>query len=208
MTRTLALLLALACATAAGCTVLTTRYDHLLPAEQEAVSSGQGYRETLAALGPPARIGRAGSGFAFLYEPLSTREDQLGFSLGGHMFRFLGLSGIFQWIKIAFARGSAQREVLLVVFGPGGEARSSTFQQRRENLGASSTMQLLTTIQSAIDMTHLEQGADPNAWGRQMLEPLPQALNAASALGQGAHGLEQRGTTDKVGQHALELRQR
>ena len=68
-------------------------------------------------------------------------------------------------------------------------------------------MQAIYSIDQIVDTTAFEDDAlDASRWGGNLLDPIPVMLNNAQNLNTGATGIEQSGTTVKIGQHTLEMR--
>jgi hypothetical protein len=67
-------------------------------------------------------------------------------------------------------------------------------------------VQAIISIKQIVDTTAFENDAlDASQWGANLLDPLPVMLNVAQNLNTGAAGIEQSGTTIKIGQHTLEM---
>jgi hypothetical protein len=185
----------------AGCSVL--KREMAVPVDVEEIRFLEGethYRTVLYILGPPGKVSTLTEGVSFLYEHARTDEKQLGIDLSK-----LGLP-IIRWFKISFAKGRADREVLLLIFDDTGILQSQRFNSYKENLGGGAALQYFLTVAPLVDSSSLEDEIGPTEWGASLLRPLPETLNARQSLDTGDHGLEQDGTPTVVGQHTLELR--
>ena len=68
------------------------------------------------------------------------------------------------------------------------------------------TVQILFTVKRVADMSYMYEDVIQLIWGRTYLRDLPIVLNLRQNLETGENGLEQTGTTKKVGQQTLEMR--
>jgi hypothetical protein len=187
----------------AGCSVLKKEID--VPVDPEALRFPEQethYRTVLDRLGPPGKVSALPGGLAFLYEHARTDEKQIGLGLGnlGFFKQFLG------WFKLSGGKGIAVRQALLLVFDERGVLAGQRFKEYRENLGSGGALQVFFQVAPLIDSSFLEDEFGPPEWGKSLLRPLPETLNARQSLDTGDHGLEQEGTATTVGQHTLELR--
>lgn len=183
----------------AGCSSLRKTVDPGITREQCNFSNGEThYHEVLDAIGPPARMTACSPGFAFIYEALVVKELQVGLN---------GRDGLLQLLKISMAGTTLHRQSLLLKFDPDGILIYSGVLESREDLGKGGALQPLLSIQQIVDTSEYEDDAiDAVDWGASLLLSLPQSLNTVQNLNTGAAGLEQGGTTTKVGQHSLEMR--
>ena len=189
----IALLLAFA---AAGCTTIGRQYGDPIAPEGLALEAGRTtIHETVAALGPPARMSPVPGGVAMLYERVDGVEKQLGINL-----ELLGLD----WFKVAIGRGSAEREELLLLFDEDAVLRSQQHRAWREKTGSGFGFQLFFVAMPTVDSKHLWEIPEQFTWGRRALEPLAVTLNEANSVTSGTHGIEARGTPDSAGQRTLE----
>jgi hypothetical protein len=155
------------------------------------------YHQVLDDMGPPARLTASPGGFAFIYEDLIIDELQLG--IGGR-------NNFWEWLKLSMAGTTLERRSLLLQFDPDGALKSAGLLESEEDLGKGGAMQLILQVKQIVDTSEYEDDAiDAARWGVKLLEPLPIALNTPQNLNTGASGLEQSGTTTKVGQHTLEM---
>lgn len=190
------LLMAVLCS---SCTVLHKEVGR--PLDMESIHYDVGrthYHAVLDALGPPARMTALPSGFAFLYESLSIRERQLG------------ISSQYEWlqlIKLSLADSDLRRNCLLLHFNSEGLLVSQSSINTLERLGMGGSIQPILSLQQIVDTAEYEDDAYvAMGWGASLLSPLPQTINMNQSLNSGSAGLEQSGTTSKIGQHTLEMR--
>ena len=156
------------------------------------------FHEVLDILGPPSRMSSTGSGFAFLYEAMLIRELQTG--IGGQ-------NGFWQLIKLSLADSKLFRDTLVMSFNQKGILQAVSYTDAAEPLGRSGAIQPILTVQQIIDTGSFEDDAvDVVDCGLTLLEPLPVVLNSSQSLSSGTGGFEQSGTTTKVGQNSLEMR--
>lgn len=150
----------------------------------------------LEQLGPPSKLSKLNGGLVFIYESVDIDEYQIGFSAKYDFFR---------WFKFSFAKGKADREILLLIFDNNGFLVAKTYNNIEENLGSGQAVSFLYSIDSLVDSSKLEEAPGALAWGSSLLQPLPIALNYSNNLGTGESGVEQLGAPNSVGQHSLEL---
>jgi len=155
--------------------------------------------EVLAALGPPTDLAACEDGVAFLYERVVLDEQQLGIS-----FKTVGaLLGMppLGLIKLSFGRSGARREVALLVFDADGVLSAVETGRWEEVFGRGGSLQAIVAVDQVVDLGTLRGLPHGLTWGREQLEPLPEALNQMHRP-----DLELRGTPDKAGQRSLEER--
>jgi hypothetical protein len=184
---------------AGGCTSLHKQIDPALELDACRYESRQThYYQVLDELGPPTRLTALPGGFAFIYESLAIRELQIGIA---------GNTGWLQLLKISLADTNLYRDMLLLHFGSDGVLLSYGTLESKEDLGKGGSIQPLFSLQQITDTSNYEDDAiDAADWGAQLLRSLPSLLNRPQGLASGMAGLEQSGTTTKVGQHTLEMR--
>jgi hypothetical protein len=184
---------------AAGCSTLYKRADQRLDTEGVAFEAGEThFHEVLDQLGPPTRMSAVGEGFAFIYEEYLIRENQFG--IGGR-------EGLLQLIKLSFADSVLFRRVAILRFDAGGILVALSKANTREGLGKSGAIQPILAVKQLVDTSSYEDDSIESLdWGTTLLEPMPHVLNLPQSLNSGQAGLEQGGTTYKVGQHTLEMR--
>jgi hypothetical protein len=150
-------------------------------------------------LGPPHKITATPEGMEFLYEHYTIREWQLGFSIP---YEFLN------YFKFVFGRGWNNRQSLVMSFDHDNNLLGYQFTKWREQGGTGASIQILIEVSGVVDMSYVDEEVIQLIWGRTYLRSLPIVLNLRQNLETGQNGLEQTGTTKKVGQHTLEMRQK
>ena len=182
-----------------GCSVLRVSVDPGITLEQCGFEVNKAhYHEVLDELGPPARLSATPGGFAFMYEAMEIDEKQLGLS---------GRGEILQFLKMSFAGTDLKRHAYLLHFNDSGLLVAAGLLEAKEDLGNAGSVQAIIAVEQLVDTTAFEDDAlDASQWGRDLLDPLPVMLNNAQNLNTGVAGLEQSGTTTKIGQHTLEMR--
>ncbi len=192
---------------AAGCSYLDAQIDRPLDWDDANFVEGKThYRAVLARMGPPAKLTRADSGVAFLYESMRLQEGQVGLSIDDE-----GLGISIQWlqfIKFAYGKAWSDRQALVLTFDRDGILTSEQYRDWEQAVGTGFTVQFVAQAGSVVDSTAVRRDVDPNRWGRRLLRPLAQGLNNPNSVDDGRYGLEQRGTPVGVGQRSLELRKR
>ena len=146
----------------------------------------------------PSRLSATPGGFAFIYEALKINEKKLGLN---------GPGEILQFLKMSFAGTALERHSYLLHFNADGMLIAAGLLEATEDLGTAGSVQAIISVQQLVDTSAFEDDAlDASHWGSDLLDPLPVMLNNAQNLNTGAAGLEQSGTTTKIGQHTLEMR--
>lgn len=180
-----------------SCTVISKDINTDISLEDNALQiSETHFIDAIDQLGPPSKLSKYNNGMVFLYESIKINERQLGFNTNYDFWR---------WFKFSIAKGSADREVLLLIFDADGYLLAQTYNNFNEKLGSGQAISFLYTIESLVDSSKLEEDPESLAWGASLLKPLPEALNYSQNLGTGNSGVEQLGAPDSVGQHSLEL---
>lgn len=201
----IARLLALLLLPVAGCTVLRSEISQPIAWNASRFVEGEThYGKVLGELGPPLRLSRYGNGVAFLYEYLLVKEGQIGISYDGEEF-----GAAWKWlelVKFSFGNANANRQTLIMIFDRKGTLRSERFLTWDQKLGSGFSFQFLVEAGSIVDTTAVRSEVEAYDWGAMMLRPLPQTLNAVQSIDDGRFGLEQRGTPNRAGQRALEMR--
>ena len=196
----LAVLLVLAGLASAGCTTIGRRVGVPIPAPTADLEEGvTRVSDVVDLLGPPARMSALPDGLAMLYEYIDASERQLGINL-----ELIGLD----WFKLAFGRGAADRQALLLIFDQDGTLRAREYKAWHENIGRGLGFQIFFVAMPTVDSKHLWESPEQFTWGRQALDPLTVALNVGSSVTSGSHGIEMRGTPDSVGQRTLEAQKK
>ncbi|VGO17321.1 hypothetical protein PDESU_05917 [Pontiella desulfatans] len=184
---------------ASGCSTIYKRVDPGISDQEVSFKINEThFHEVLDKVGPPSRLTAADEGFAFLYEDLLIRELQTGLS---------GRSGWWQLIKLSFANSKLFRHTAVLRFSREGILLSSAISKSTEGLGIAGAIQPVLSIVQVVDTAQFEDDAsEPQRWGIDLLRPIPVTLNNPQSLDSGQGGLEQSGTTTKIGQHTLEMR--
>ena len=181
----------------ASCTVISKKIDKNRTLDENAYElSETHFSDVIDGIGPPSKLSKYKDGMVFLYESIDKREKQLGLSSDYNVLR---------WLKISYARGVAERQVLLLIFDRDGYLIAKDYTEFDENLGSGQAIDFLFSIQSLVDASRLEEEPASFSWGRSLLKPLPETLNSPHNLRTGERGVEQLGAPDSVGQHSLEL---
>ncbi len=154
------------------------------------------YRNIVATLGPPSKLSKYGGGLVFLYESVDINERQIGLNFNYNILKLL---------KFSVARGTADRELLVLIFNPDGYLAAKSYKSFKENLGSGQAISYLFNIEQLVDSSKLEERPSALSWASNLLKPIPENLNNAQNLGTGQSGLEQLGVTNRVGQHTLEM---
>ena len=180
-----------------GCSSFRTQLGKPLPPAAKNLAEGQTLVGTVVhELGPPNQTSRLPNGFAFLYEYSELSEFQFGFSANIPVVR---------WLKFVKAWNYLEQESLILTFDDRGVLRSVGSGNWEESLGGGSAIQILFSAISLSDVSKILRPADAHAWGKQLMQPMPIALNSAQNLRTGEHGLQQRIAPDYAGQHTLEM---
>ena len=179
-----------------SCTIISTKIDNPIKYEDQSLQTDiTHYSNVLNLLGPPSKISKYNKGLVFLYETIDIKERQLGF----------GFKEIFKWFKFSFARGNADRQVLVLIFNEKGYLTEKQFDQFDEKIGSGQGISIIVSIQSLVDTSNLEENPDTLVWGKSLLNPMPEVLNIPNNLKSGETGVEQLGSPTSVGQHTLEM---
>ena len=196
----LAALLVLASLASAGCTTIGRRVGVPISAPTAGLEEGvTRVSDVVDLFGPPARMSALPDGLAMLYEYIDATEKQFGINL-----ELIGLD----WFKLAFGRGAADRQALLLVFDQDGTLQAREYKAWHENIGRGLGFQIFFAAMPTVDSKHLWEAPEQFGWGRQALDPLTVALNVRSSVTSGTHGIEMRGTPDSVGQRTLEAQKK
>ncbi len=154
------------------------------------------YRDVIDAFGPPSKLSKYNQGLVFLYESIDINEYQIGVNFN---------HGILKLLKISFARGTADREIFLLIFDKEGYLLVQKYDQFDENLGSGQAISYLFNIEQLVDSTKLEELPSSLEWGQSLLLSPTIILNYPQNLGTGESGVEQLGAPNNVGQHTLEF---
>jgi hypothetical protein len=180
-----------------SCTAISKKIDAERTLDERSfILSETHYREVIGKIGPPSKLSKYNDGLVFLYESIDIKERQLGLNFNYNIFR---------WLKFSYARGVAERETLLLIFGRDGYLIAKNYKEFKENLGSGQAVSFLVSIESLVDSSSLEEEPASLTWGSSLLKPLPETLNYPQNLGTGKSGIQQLGAPGSVGQHSLEL---
>jgi len=193
-------LLALVSLTGSGCTIIGNRYGEPIDVAHAGLEEGvTDVGRIVERLGPPTHLSALPGGMVMVYEYVDVTERQLGINLN-----IIGLD----WFKVAFGRGLAMREALVLVVDDAGSLRTKEFRSWTEDIGKGFGFQLFFAALPTVDKRHLSGPPEQFGWGRAALDPLPVTLNAGQSIDSGSHGIEMRGTPSSLGQRTLEMRTR
>ena len=143
-----------------------------------------------------SKLSKYNQGLVFLYESIDINEYQIGINFNYNMLKLL---------KLSVARGTAEREILLLIFDKEGYLLVQKYDQFDENLGSGQAISYLFNIEQLVDSSKLEEPPSSLGWGQSLMKPIPNILNYPQNLGTGESGVEQLGAPNNVGQHTLEL---
>lgn len=180
-----------------SCTVISKKIDSERDLQGDSFKVDSTHvSEVIDDIGPPSKLSRYGDGLVFLYESIEKRERQIGLSSDYNILRLL---------KFSYARGIADREILLLIFDREGYLWAKGHKTFQENLGSGQAIDFLFSIQSLVDSSSLEQDPPALSWGSSLLTPLPESLNYSHNVTSGDSGIEQLGVPKGVGQSTLEM---
>lgn len=152
--------------------------------------------EVLDELGPPLKVTAMPHGYAFMYEALSNKELQLGFSLP---------IPVINWFKFVLAEADYDHKVMVYQFDDNHRMVAGGGGDTHFDLGHSTAIQPILTVQPLFDTSNVENDiVHFTEWPAFCLLPLPQTLNRAQSIDSGMNGVEQRGTAPVAGQRTLE----
>lgn len=183
----------------AGCTQYRT-YNLGVPLqESEMPTPEQGWTmsQVLDKLGPPLRLSAEANGWVMAWEYWQIDEYKVGFGLG-----FTGVD----FLNVDWGRANARGDFLLLSFSRDHVLRSASFEEWDRNAGGGQGVQPLVSAVDVVDVDDLLEELSQHGWGGHSLRRLPMTLNQKNRMDSGQGGLEQRGTSQAVGQHSLELR--
>jgi hypothetical protein len=146
-------------------------------------------------LGPPLRLSSTPNGYIMAWEYWHVSQISVGFSPAGADF----LS--FDW-----GSATAKGDFLLMSFNKDRRLLTSHLQEWDFNAGGGQGVQAFASAVDVVDIEDLLQQLPIHEWGFNHLDELPTALNRDNRMDSGQRGLEQRGTSRRVGQHSLETR--
>lgn len=185
----------LACSQLSACS--QWRYDLGTPlANTDLPQQNTPLKDALDLLGPPVRMTATDTGFVLAWEYWHIREDAIGISLGA-----LGVD----FMTVDWGEMRVKGEFLLLTFDKQHLLSSATHSQWDNYGGGGQAIQPFFGFISVVDADDLTEPLPHHAWGGTLLQSLPATLNSSSSLDNGQNGLQQRGTTNAVGQQALEM---
>ncbi len=191
--RTVILLLFVALS---GC--VQTRYYELGLPLKKADSPDPAANVTMAdvmdSLGPPLRLSTKPAGYIMAWEYWYISQITVGFSPAGADF-----------LSMDWGSATAKGDFLLMSFDKDHRLLTSHLQEWDFNAGGGQGVQAFVSAVDMVDIDDLLQQLPPHQWGFNNLDELPTALNRDNRLDSGQSGIEQRGTSRRVGQHALEV---
>ncbi len=199
MTDTLRIFAVLCLVLLTGC-VQWREYELGVPiAESEVPDPAQGWTvaDVMARFGPPLRMSRDGSGYVMAWEFWDIDEYKVGFGLG-----FTGADAL----NVDWGRANASGDFMLLNFDRDHRLVSASFEEWKRNAGGGQGVQAFISAVDVVEVDDLLEELAQHRWGGQSLRRLPVTLNQQNRLDSGDSGLEQRGGTRVIGQHALELR--
>lgn len=180
-----------------SCTVISKNIDSERVLDDDSFELASTHvSDVIDVIGPPSKLSMYNDGLVFLYESIEKRERQLGLSSDYNILRLL---------KFSYARGIADREILLLIFDGEGYLVAKGHKEFQENLGSGQAIDFLFSIQSLVDSSSLEEDPPALNWGSSLLVPIPESLNYPHNVNSGDSGLEQLGMPKGVGQSTLEM---
>ncbi|MEM8660759.1 MAG: hypothetical protein AAGF35_07740 [Pseudomonadota bacterium] len=150
--------------------------------------------EVLAQLGPPLRLSAVGTGYVLAWEHWTIDEDTLGVRLGA-----LGAD----IMSVDWGDAQLTGEFLLVTFNRQHEVTAQTFSRWSSDSTDARAIQPIGLV-PLVDVDDMTDNLPQHFWGRELLLPIPQAINAQSRPDTGRSGIQQRGTPTGTGQRSLE----
>jgi hypothetical protein len=147
-------------------------------------------------LGPPQRISAAANGYVMAWEYWYISEKSVGFRLG---------AGGAQFLSMDWGKATTSGDFLLMSFSRDHRLLTSNFEEWDRNAGGGQGVQPFFGMVDVVDVNDLLRRMPQHDWGAGSLAPLPVSLNRDNRMDTGQNGIEQRGTSRSVGQHALEL---
>lgn len=164
-----------------GCTYIHSEMPPSPPVDIEMPGKNTHYSSLLRQLGPPTALSRLGDGMVWLYEDMQLGEKQIGF-------------GFSNWplalFKLNVGAGDGDYRALVMVFDGEGKLVSAARKEVPLHLGEGVGMQMIFSVSSLVDISDVRKGTDPDTWGSQLLETLPQGLKRQQDLASGSNGLQ------------------
>ena len=182
----------------AGCTLISKEHGRPLVSEDSDFEDGAThFRDVLRRLGPPAKVSAVPGGMAFQYEHLTVKERQFGINIP---------IPSLQWLKLSLGRARVDLDTLLLLFDEKGRLKSHRFEERQQEIGTGTSVQLFFAVAPIVDTSGVEADHEPNEWGMALLRPPFESLNSRQSLESGQNGVQLRGTPKRACQHTLEMR--
>ncbi len=193
------LLLLVVCMSLQAC--VSRRYYELgepyTPADSPDPSDAVTLSQVMDDLGPPLRISATPNGYVMAWEYWYITETKVGFSLGAAGADFL---------SVDWGNANASGDFLLMSFDKQHRLLTSHLEEWDRNAGGGRGVQPFLSAVDVVDVDDLTNRLPIHEWGFNFFERLPTSLNRDSRPDTGQNGIEQRGTSRRVGQHTLELR--
>jgi hypothetical protein len=155
-----------------------------------------GVGEVLHRLGPPHRLSATADGYVMAWEYWTIREEKIGVSLG-----FIGAD----FLNVDWGSARTHGSFLLLSFNHQHQLRDSTFSEWDSDAGGGQGLQPLSSFVSVVDVDDLLAPMPQHNWGAMALDRLPATLNRDSTPDTGVNGIQQRGTSENVGQNTLDI---
>ncbi|MFT4632041.1 MAG: hypothetical protein ACI8PP_002808 [Candidatus Pseudothioglobus sp.] len=191
-----AILLMLFVALLSGC--VQTRYFELgLPLTEEDSPDPKAdvsMADVMERLGPPLRLSATPNGYIMAWEYWHVSQISVGFSPAGADF-----------LSLDWGSATAKGDFLLMSFDKKRRLLTSHLKEWKFNAGGGQGIQAFASAVDVVDIDDLLERLPIHEWGFNSLDELPTALNRDSRMDSGQRGLEQRGTSRRVGQHSLEM---
>jgi hypothetical protein len=146
-------------------------------------------------LGPPVRLSATANGYVMAWEYWYITERKVGFSLGAAGADFL---------SIDWGNANARGDFLLMSFDREHRLLSSHFEEWDRDAGGGQGVQPFLSAVDVVDVDDLRRALRQHDWGFNSLGGLPVTLNRDNRMDTGQNGIQQRGTTDAVGQESLQ----
>jgi hypothetical protein len=173
----------------AGYTIESAEFGDQIPPEAEGFEPGVAtHHAVLDGLGPPAAITALPDGFAFLYQGGRLANQSVGASVYS--------------LRAGYSWSDAEKAAAVFVFDRAGRLVGGAVDRRADGTGRGFAVG--TQRSEAADQLVFLLPSSQHFWGRQGLRRPPRTLMQQTNVDSGAHAVEQRGTTTRVGQRSLE----
>lgn len=163
--------------------------------ETDTAAQAMPLAEVLDRLGPPLQISATGSGFVMAWEYWVIEEDSVGFSLG-----LLGAD----FLNLDWGEMTTSGEYLLLGFDREHRVTSAELSRWDGAAGSGMAVQPFASLLPVVDSDDLRDPLPEHRWGSSLLQRPPRGLNRQSNLEESDSGIQRRGTTGSLGQHALD----